>query len=267
MLILLPPSRTKHRADSGKPMSPADLSFPTLTPLRTRIAEVLIAESARPFATATLRISPSYADEVASNTRLFTDPAVPARELYAGTLYRALDLPSLTGPARRRAAHWVVIASALYGALRPGDRVAAYRLSMNSPLPLLAPLATRWRDPLGEVLPAAAGNGLLVDCRAGAYAAAWHPRGAQCARWVRVRVDGRSGPAKHTQGLLVRHLLEDAVDAQTPQDLADYLSRHFEVGLSRRERGTSEWVLDIMPVADDSDHSRTRPAPRHPTTV
>lgn len=248
-------------------MSPDDLSFPTLNPLRARIAEVLIAESAKPYATATLRISPSYAEEVASNTRLFTDPAVPARELYAGTLYRALDLPSLTGPARRRAAHWVVIASSLYGALRPADRVAAYRLSMNSPLPLLAPLATRWRDPLAGVLPVAVGTGLLVDCRSGAYAATWHPRGPQAARWVRVRVGGRAGPAKHTQGLLVRHLIEDAVDAQTPQDLADYLSRHFDVALSRKERGTCEWLLDVMTVADDSDRSRTQSAPRHPTTV
>lgn len=251
-------------------MSPDDLSFPTLNPLRARIAQVLIAESAKPFATATLRISPSYAHEVASNTRLFTDPAVPARELYAGTLYRALDLPSLTGPARRRAGHWVVIASPLYGVLRPADRVAAYRLSMNSPLPLLAPLTTRWRDPLAEVLPVAVSTGLLVDCRSGAYAATWRPRGPDVARWVRVRVDGRDGrdgQAKHTQGLLVRHLIEDAVDAQTPQDLAQYLSHHFEVNLSRKERGTGEWLLDVMPIADDSDRSRTPPAPRHPTTV
>lgn len=264
-------------------MTPEELSFPVLGPMRDRVAEVLMAESAKPFGTATLRVSPSHAAEVIANTRLHAGPAAAARDLYAGSLYRALDLTSLRGAARRRSGQWIVITSPLYGALRPDDRVAPYLLSMNTPLPLLAPLAARWRGPLSQALPTAAGTGLLIDCRAGAYAAAWQPRGAMGARWVRVRVSGGSAQAKHTHGLLVRRLIVDGVDARAPQDLAGYLAGYFEVSLTRRDRGAREWLLDIAPSADpeagtrldaeftpsagDSDRSGTPPAPRHLTTV
>ncbi|MBK8435176.1 MAG: peroxide stress protein YaaA [Austwickia sp.] len=267
MLILLPSSQTMHRHPSGRAMSLPDLSFPALTPTRSLIAEVLIAESAEPYATATLRISPALAAEVAGNTRLLTDPAMLARDLYIGTLYRCLDLPSLTGLARRRANHWIVIQSPLYGALRPSDRIAPYRLSMNSPLPHVAPLANRWREPLGHVLPTAIGAGLLVDCRSGVDATAWSPRGSLALQWVKVRVNGSAASAKQVHGQLTRHLIEDLVDAQSPQDLRDYLARHFDVQLSRRDRGVREWLLDVTPREDDSGRSRTRPALRHLTNA
>ncbi len=246
-------------------MSLDQLSFPSLYAMRSLVAEVLRAESSEPFATATLRISPAYADDVARNTTLFTDPALSARELYDGTLFRALDLTSLSGAARRRSSQWVIIQSPLYGALRPADHVAPYLLSMNSPLPRLAPLAARWRDPLAQVLPAAIGAGLLLDCRAGADTAAWNPRGALGSRWVRIRAGASAEAAKYTQGLLLRHLILDAVDAQSPQDLAEYVGRHFEVRLTRRERGVREWLLDVTAVADDSDRSQTPPTLPHLT--
>ncbi len=230
------------------------LSFPALGPLRLRVADVLIAESSQPFATGVLRISPAYADLVARNSELLAAPAAPAGEIYAGALYRALDLPSLSGAARRRGGAWIVIQSPLYGAVRPGDRVAPYLLSMNSPLPRLAPLANRWREPLGATLPAAVGHRLLVDCRSGAYASAWKPGGELGSRWVRVRVAGPVDRAKRTHGLLARRLIEDGVDAQRPQDLADYLGGHFEVRLQRSLRGAREWLLDVTPAADDFDH-------------
>lgn len=43
---------------------------------------------------------------------------MPTGQLYTGVLYDALELASLTGPARARATRWIVVVSALYGALR-----------------------------------------------------------------------------------------------------------------------------------------------------
>ena len=43
--------------------------------------------------------------------------------------------------------------SALYGAVRPTDRIAAYRLAMGTTLPDVGALAATWRPALDQVLP------------------------------------------------------------------------------------------------------------------
>ncbi len=96
-------------------------------------------------------------------------PAVPAAELYTGVLYGALGLADLPWDG-------VLIASALWGVLRPGDRVPAYRLDMGAKLPGLPGLAAHWRAPLAAALP---DRGLVLDLRSGSYAAAWSPRRAE----------------------------------------------------------------------------------------
>ena len=83
-------------------------------------------------------------------------------------LYEHLGLGSL--PATN-----VLIASALWGFVRPGDRIPAYRLSMGATLPRIPSLPALWRDPLRKALP---DEGLIVDMRSGAYAAAWKPKHA-----------------------------------------------------------------------------------------
>lgn len=152
MLILLPPSEGKSAARRGRPLDPAGLSFPGLAPQRERVATALADASARPDAHTLLGVEASLVEEVACNTRLFTSPTLPAEQLYIGVLYGALDLSRLDAAARRRARRWIVVISALYGAVRLTDRVAPYRLSMATSLPGLPRLATLWREPLDAAL-------------------------------------------------------------------------------------------------------------------
>ena len=247
VLILLPPSETKHARRRGFPADPAGWSFPELTPTRERVAAALREASAAPDAPARLGVSPGLLDEVARNLVLDTSPATRVADLYTGVLYDALDLPSMDAAARRRAWRWLVVVSALYGALRPRDLVAAYRLSMSADLPGLTGLAREWRGPLDPVLTAAAGRGAVVDMRSAPYAAAWTPTGAVRERWVQVRVPGASHHAKHTRGLVARRLCVEGVDARTPARVADVVARGFTTTLHEPTGPTRPWVLDVTP--------------------
>ena len=167
---------------------------------------------------------PGPADEVARNlswhrfgTRRPTSTPCPLD---------ALDLASLDAAARRRANQWVVIVSALHGAVRLKDRITAYRLSMDVNLPGLGPVVAAWRPVLDDVLAPAAGREVVVDCRSSTYAAAWTPVGEVADRWVQVRVPGASHMAKHTRGLVARHLCVRGVRASTPEKLAALVAEH-----------------------------------------
>jgi cytoplasmic iron level regulating protein YaaA (DUF328/UPF0246 family) len=126
-------------------------------------------------------------------------------------LYEQLGLGSLPGEG-------VLIASALWGFVRPSDRIPAYRLSMGSTLPRIPSLPAVWRDPLRRAVP---DTGLIVDMRSGAYAAAWKPRAATVVG-VRALVDGKtvSHMVKATRGDVARVLLSSAATPETPEDVA-----------------------------------------------
>ncbi len=247
MLIVLPPSESKSNRRRGRPADPTTWSFPELSPTRQRVAAHLVSASASPTATTLLGVSPGLADEVARNLSLATAPATPAADVYTGVLYDALDLESMDAAARRRANQWVVIVSALHGALRLKDRITAYRLSMDVNLPGLGPVAAAWRPVLDGVLAPAAGRGVVVDCRSSTYAAAWTPVGAVADRWVQIRVPGASHMAKHTRGLVARHLCVRGASARTPEALATILAEEFEVSLTPPVRGGRPWLLDALP--------------------
>ncbi|TWE12426.1 YaaA family protein [Rudaeicoccus suwonensis] len=247
MLILLPPSETKTPRRRGAPLKLERLSFPGLTRTRSLIADTLAAASAGPDACHRLGISPGVAAEVARNVDLRTSPAQMVADLYTGVLYDALDLASLDSAATRRARRWIVVQSALFGALRLGDKVPAYRLSMSTKLPGLAPLAAIWRPELDTEMTAAAGRGVIVDCRSSTYAAAWHPGQEQARRWVRIVVPGATHMAKHTRGLVTRHLVETGTDARSPAALRDVLATRFEVALQEPARATVPWDLSVTP--------------------
>jgi len=158
-------------------------------------------------------------------------------------LYDALDLPSMDPATRRRANHWLVVISALYGALRPTDRIPPYRLSMGVNLGELGPLASVWRAPLASVLPLAARRGLIVDCRSSTYAAAWLPRGDLATRWVQVSVPGATHMAKHTRGLVARHVCEGGADARTVKALQRVVDQRFDTTLTVPVRPGQPWIL------------------------
>jgi len=213
VLLLLPPSEGKTAPARGPALDLDGLSSPSLTPLRRNVLDALAETSARPDAVAALGVGASLADEVARNVALAAAPTAPAARVYTGVLYAAAGLGRLTPAQRNRAHESVRIVSGLWGLVAPGDAIPAYRLSMGTDLPGVGPLAAVWREPLAAELDERAAGDLVVDARSAAYLAAWHPpRGTD---WVTVRVERDAGGvrqvvshhAKHTRGVLTRHLL------------------------------------------------------------
>lgn len=255
MLLLLPPSESKKAPPRrGKPVDLEALSFPTLTATRARILDALIETSARPDALARLLLGASLAQDAERNLHLRTLPARPALEVYDGVLYDALDASTLSTAARRRAATRLVIVSGLWGALRPTDRIPAYRLNICAHLVGMPALEPTWREVLGPVLAEAAGpRGLVVDCRSSSYTAAGMPQGIGD-RTVAVRVlrdtDGRrsvvSHMAKHTRGEVARHLLETGADPRTPRGLAEALADRWDVELTPPVRDGKAWTVEVV---------------------
>lgn len=227
-------------------MDPSTWSFPELAETRTAVAAHLRLASASPTATVDLGVSPGLVAEVARNLSLDTAPATPAAEVYTGVLYDALGLDSMDSAARRRANQWVVIVSALHGAVRLKDRITAYRLSMDVNLAGLGPVAAAWRPVLDEVLAPAAGLEVVVDCRSSTYAAAWTPTGDVADRWVQIRVPGASHMAKHTRGLVARHLCITGQRARTPEKLAAIVGEAFDVELNPPARRGKASILDVI---------------------
>jgi uncharacterized protein len=247
VLILLPPSESKTGRARGRPTDPRLVSFPELATVRAAVAEALALVSAHADAPSLLGVSANLSADIAHNIHLGTAPAVRVADLYTGVLYEALDLPAMDSATRRRANRWIVVISALFGALRPVDRIPPYRLSMGVNLAGLGPLAAAWRGPLAAVLPAAAGRGVIVDCRSSTYAAAWVPRGDLATRWVQVRVPGATHLAKHTRGLVARHLCEEGTDARTAMALQKIVAQRFDTTLTRPIRPGQPWFLDTSP--------------------
>ena len=189
MLLLLPPSEGKTAPTGGAPVDPSALVHPGLTAQRLAVLDALAEVSTHPDAARVLGTGPSLAGEVERNARLRSEPAAP------------------------------------WGLVAPDDRIPAYRLSMGVDLPGVGPLARAWRPLLAAELDPDVAGRLVVDCRSAAYAAAWKPPAT--AEWVTVRVlrevDGRRGVvshhAKHTRGVLSRHLLGRVGEPATPGEL------------------------------------------------
>jgi uncharacterized protein len=229
VLVLLPPSEGKTPPRARGPQLDLDsLSSPGLIPVREKVLDALIEVSASADAMQVLGVGASLDAEVARNVHLRTAPTREAKHVYSGVLYAAAGLDRLTPTGRARAAESVRIVSGLWGVVAPDDLIPAYRLSMGTDLPGIGPLAGAWRGALGVELQARADGELVVDCRSATYLAAWHP--PRSADWVQVRVlrelDGQrsvvSHNAKHTRGVLTRHLLTRR--GRAPQD-AEALAR------------------------------------------
>ena len=257
MLILLPPSEGKTPAGRGKPLDLDSLSFPALTPARRKVLDTLLelCRGDGELARTALGLPPGLADLVGRNAALPHTPTARADRIYTGVLYDALGLPTLPADARRRASSRVAVVSSLFGLVRPGDRIPAYRLSGDASLPGLGPVAAVWRSALDEVVPQAAG-GLVVDLRSTMYAGFWRPHVDLARRVATVRVlhevEGRRTVVSHfnkaTKGRLVRDLLVDGANPGSVRGLVTTLERlgwTVEVG----EAGRYGTQLDVV-VAD-----------------
>jgi cytoplasmic iron level regulating protein YaaA (DUF328/UPF0246 family) len=181
MLILLPPSEGKTMPEVGDPIDLDSLVFAEqLGPSRGRLLDALEQLGGKSVGRAVkaLGISAGQAGEVAVDAALREAPAASAAEIYAGVLYERLDLAGLPAAARRRAERQVLIASALWGFVRPEDRIPYYRFSAKARLARIGAPAAWWREALAEAMPDEPGE-LIVDMRSAAYAAAWKPKRAR----------------------------------------------------------------------------------------
>jgi cytoplasmic iron level regulating protein YaaA (DUF328/UPF0246 family) len=124
---------------------------------------------------------------------------------------------------------------------------------MGVRLPGLGALGAHWRAPMAAVLPEAAGNGLVLDLRSSAYAAAWKPRGEIAGRTATVRV--LHAPTrkvvshfnKATKGRIVRSLLSAASAPETPAELVDALrGLGYEVEAEAPGQAGRAWALDVL---------------------
>jgi cytoplasmic iron level regulating protein YaaA (DUF328/UPF0246 family) len=193
VLVLLPPSEGKTAPRRGRPADLSTLVHPELTAAREAVLDAL---------------DPS----------LRAAHAARARAVYTGVLFQHLRLHELPARARNR----VLIFSALWGVVRPDDRIPAYKLPIGDRLDGFPPLASWWRPRLAEVLP---DGGLVLDLRSGAYASAWTPREATVLG-VRAFVErgGERRPVSHmvkaTRGMVARIALEASPPPRTPAAVA-----------------------------------------------
>ncbi len=212
-LILLPPSETKWAPARGNPIDLESLSFPVLTQLRDVLLDADLRQA----------------------------PTTTAARLYTGVLYAALDIATLPP----RTASNIVIISAQFGALRPGDRVPAYRREMD---------AAFWRDGLRKALDEASAGRLIVDCRSATYVAAWRPsRDVATARVQVSVVEERNGVrrvvshmAKKTRGEVARHLLVSGARPRAPAELLDAVAEQFACELEPPERAGGPFTLTVV---------------------
>jgi cytoplasmic iron level regulating protein YaaA (DUF328/UPF0246 family) len=200
MRILLPPSEGKAEPEGGESVDLDSLAF--ATELRKGRQKLLRA------------VDP----------KLRKAPAAAAAEVYTGVLYQRLDLAGLIAPARRRAAKRVLIASALWGFVRPADRIPHYRLPPSTKLDGIGPLAAWWRPSLAAAMPDEPGE-TIVDMRSGAYVSAWKPKQATllAVRAFREEKGERkavSHMAKAVRGDVARALLLAKREPKTPADVA-----------------------------------------------
>ena len=186
-----PPSRGKASPDRGRRVGLSTLAYPRLREPRAQLIDAV-------------------------NPQLRTAPAIPAAELYTGVLFQALGLSDLSWEG-------VLIASALWGVVRPGDRIPAYRLDMSDKPPGVGALTAYWREPLRAALP---DRGLVLDLRSGAYAAAWEPRRATrlVVRAFTEAPDGKRSVISHlvkrVRGEVARLVLQ-AGGAECPEEVAE----------------------------------------------
>jgi cytoplasmic iron level regulating protein YaaA (DUF328/UPF0246 family) len=258
VLIILPPSETKQPPpEVGSPLDLAALSFPSLTPMRERVMDALVDTLPLADAFRRLHVRPSLAHEVARNAHLRDLPTRRAVDTYAGPLYQGLDAGSWSSQVQKRAGRDLVIVSPLWGALRVGDHIPAYRLHVCARLVGMDRLEPTWRAVLPDVLAeAAARRGPIVDLRSPSYQAVGRPTGLDD-QAVTLRVAPRPGGparigdviAKRVRGQAASHLLSSEAEPGDPLDVADLLAARWPIEIAPPAGRAGTWTITLRSAA------------------
>lgn len=226
MLLVLPPSETKRDGGAeGSALDLAALGFPELTtPRRATMAALRSISRSVSASNAALGLGPTQRFEIDRNRALTSAEVLPAMDRYTGVLYDGLGADSLTTTERSFAAKHVAIQSALFGLLRAGDPIPAYRLSHDSRLPGLS-LRRHWAPVVSAVL--AEHDGLVLDLRSEAYAALGPaPEGAVYLRVMSEDSGGRRVALSHfnkkSKGEFARAVVTSGVDHSSVDSLVDW---------------------------------------------
>jgi uncharacterized protein len=255
VLIILPPSETKlPPPESGSPLDLEQLSFPSLTAMRERVMDALVATSQRPDALRRLFVGPSLAGEVARNEHLRHLPTRSAVDTYAGPLYEGLDAGSWSSHAEKRAARQLVVVSALWGAVRPADRIPPYRLNVCARLIGMDRLEPTWRTLLPPILiDAAARRGPILDLRSRAYQAVGRPIGLDDQTVTLPIRPSPRGPdhigdviAKRVRGEAASHILSSVADPEDPLDIADALATRWSLEVHPPAGRNRTWTVTLQ---------------------
>jgi cytoplasmic iron level regulating protein YaaA (DUF328/UPF0246 family) len=241
--ILLPPSEAKNAGGRGLPLArrqrrqPIEDSRDEVLHSLDQLLDAGPVEAAR-----SLLLPDSVAAAaLADNRRVRTAPTMPALDRYAGVVYDGLFLQPLSEAARAVANRELLIFSGLFGVLRGGDPVPAYRVPAKAALPGVGVLATFWRARLDALMPSLLDRSVLIDLRSSDYAAMWQPasRGPLAGRLIGVRVlsprpDGSLGvisfASKLAKGRLTAALLERRAAGQPVQGVEDICAAWAAVG-------------------------------------
>ena len=212
MLILLPPSEKKKAATSQEKFELSSLVF---------AAELTGARS----------------QTTTSHDFSQTSPAI---EIYDGVLFQGLNWKTLTAAEQKRANTKVLIISALFGLVRPLDKIFSYKEKIDNKL---------WREAIAQVS-AKFSNELVIDCRSSTYKGVWNinPQNTVDVRVFKVNGEERNvitHMSKKYRGELTGHLLKQATDPTSPAEVQRIAAQLFECELHAPTDG-QPWALDLL---------------------
>ncbi len=189
-----------------------------------------------------LKLGPKSIGERVRNLELETSGTMAAIDRYTGVLYDPLGALDADLATRTWWFDHVVVQSAMFGPIRGGDLVPAYRLSHDSRLGSVR-LASLWPEPAARALAEHTADGLVLDLRSEGYRQLGPVAGAVVPRVVSVDASGRRKALNHwnktAKGRLVALLARSGAAIATSDDLLDWAAAHGVV----LERHDGAWDL------------------------
>ena len=212
MLILLPPSEKKKAATSQEKFELSSIVFAA-------------------------ELSNTRSQTTSKHDSSQTSPAI---EIYDGVLFQGLNWKTLTAAEEKRANTKVLIVSALFGLVRPLDKIFSYKEKIDNKL---------WREAVAQVA-AKYSNDLIIDCRSSTYKGVWtiNPLNTVEVRVFKVNGAERSvitHMSKKYRGELTGHLLKQTTDPTNPAEVQRIAAQLFECELHAPTDG-QPWALDLL---------------------